>query len=189
MREWRAGLAEIIKYGMIADESFFASLEADMPALTCRRSEGVAGIIARSCAIKAAVVAEDERESDRRRILNYGHTIGHALESLGHYRRLIHGEAVAIGMVCEASLAHYLGRCSEQVVHRQRSIVRAAGLPDRLPPVRFSELWGAMQHDKKVAKGQVHCVLPVRVGRVTVEPLERPVVKRWFAAAQHRAKR
>jgi 3-dehydroquinate synthase len=185
MREWRAGLAEIIKYGMIADASFFASLEAEMPALTRRQSEGVAGIISRSCAIKAAVVAEDERESDRRRILNYGHTIGHALESIGRYRRLIHGEAVAIGMVCEASLAHDLGRCSEQVVQRQRSIVRAAGLPDRLPPVRFIELWGAMQHDKKVAKGHVHCVLPLRVGRVTVEPLERSAVKRWFARARN----
>ena len=183
MREWRAGLAEVIKYGMIADESFFTYLETEMPALLRRETDPVVRIVTRSCEIKAAVVAEDEQESDRRRILNYGHTIGHALESIGGYRRLIHGEAVGIGMVCEASLAQHLGACAEDVVTRQRALVRAAGLPDELPPIRFSELWGAMQHDKKVAAGQVYCVLPRQVGRVVIAALERGVVKEWFAAA------
>jgi len=186
LREWRAGLAEVIKYGMIADESFFAYLEAEMPALLRREFGPVARIITRSCEIKAAVVAEDERESDRRRVLNYGHTIGHALESIGRYRGLIHGEAVGIGMVCEASLGRHLGTCTEDVVKRQRALVEAAGLPTALPVVQFRELWAAMQHDKKVARGQVYCVLPTGVGSVAIAALDHVAVKSWFAAAGHR---
>ncbi|MBM4124045.1 MAG: 3-dehydroquinate synthase [Nitrospira sp.] len=179
-RERVAGLAEVIKYGMIEDERFFAYLEQHMAGLLKMDPEAVAHAITRSCEIKAAVVSEDERESDRRRVLNYGHTVGHALESLGRYRTLIHGEAVAIGMVQEAALAGQLGLCSPGVVARQRALVCQAGLPDRLPPVRFAELWSAMQHDKKVAQGRLYCVLPERVGRVTIAPLERAVVKQWF---------
>ena len=112
--------------------------------------------VARSCEIKAEVVTADERESDRRRILNYGHTIGHALESLGGYRRLIHGEAVGIGLVAEADLAVHLGFCGKDVAMRIRRLVLAAGLSDRLPPrTSFGALWGAMQHDKKVVGGNV----------------------------------
>lgn len=181
-REWVAGLAEVIKYGMIEDAEFFAYLEQHMKELLAKEPSRVVHIVTRSCQIKASVVMEDERESDRRRVLNYGHTVGHALESLGGYRKLIHGEAVAIGMVQEASLAEHLGLCRPEVVSRQRSLVRAAGLPDALPVPRFSELWGAMQHDKKIAGGRLHCVLPVQVGRVTIVPIERPAVKEWFAS-------
>lgn len=180
LREWVAGLAEVIKYGMIQDEEFFAYLEGHMDDLRKMQPAPVAHVISRSCQIKASVVAEDERESDRRRVLNYGHTIGHALESLGQYRKLIHGEAVAIGMVQEAELARSLGLCKEEVVVRLRELVRKAGLPDRLPSVRFTELWGAMQHDKKVAQGRLYCVLPERIGQVVIRPLERDQVKRWF---------
>jgi 3-dehydroquinate synthase len=180
-REWTAGLAEVIKYGVIADESFFAFLERQMPAIRKMDEEPVLRLIARSCEIKAEVVGADERESDRRRILNYGHTIGHALEALGRYRALLHGEAVAIGMVQEADLARHLGLCSDEVVARQRALVREAGLPDRAPAVSFVELWAAMQHDKKVAQGRVHCVLPRHIGEVVVAPLERAQVRGWFA--------
>ncbi|MEW6542031.1 MAG: 3-dehydroquinate synthase [Nitrospirota bacterium] len=188
-REWVAGLAEVIKYGVIEDETFFAYLERHMEGLLKVEEEPVAHVITRSCQIKAAVVAEDERESGRRRVLNYGHTIGHALESLGRYRNLIHGEAVAIGMVQEADLARHLGLCDEAVVARLRELVRAAGLPDALPPVTFAELWDAMQHDKKVAQGLVHCVLPERVGAVRIAPLERTAVKDWFRQRTHRSRR
>jgi 3-dehydroquinate synthase len=184
MREWTAGLAEVIKYGMIADEAFFAYLERHMAALLKREEEPVLRIITRSCEIKAAVVSEDEREVDRRRILNYGHTMGHALESLGKYRRLVHGEAVAIGMVHEADLARHLGLCSDAVVLRQQELVRQTGLPDTLPPVQFAEFWAAMQHDKKVAQGKVYCVLPERVGQVVVAPLEQAAVRDWFTSLQ-----
>jgi len=94
----------------------------------------------------------------------------------------LHGEAVAIGMVQEADLARYMGLCPNEVAARQHAMVREAGLPDRLPRVGFSELWGAMQHDKKVAEGRLYCVLPERVGRVVIEPLERATFKRWFAS-------
>lgn len=179
-REWVAGLAEVIKYGMIADEEFFTYLERRMGAILEMSSEPVARIIRRSCEIKAEVVASDERESDRRRILNYGHTIGHALESLGKYRSLVHGEAVAIGMVQEAELSHTLGYCQRDVVARQRAIVRQAGLSDSLPAVTGSALWGAMQRDKKVVQGRVHCVLPKAVGHVGVVPVDHAQFKQWF---------
>jgi 3-dehydroquinate synthase len=187
-REWVAGLAEVIKYGMIADEKFFAYLEHGMAALLKREEGPVAHVVERSCRIKAAVVAEDEREADRRRILNYGHTVGHALESLGGYRRLIHGEAVAIGMVCEAGLAQRLGRCSREVVARQEALVRAAGLPAVLPPVRFAEFWSAMRHDKKVLRGTLYAALPVKVGQVVMTPVERGAVKTWFSEASRYGK-
>ncbi len=179
-REWVAGLAEVIKYGMIADEAFFAYLEKHTEALLRRESGPVAQVIKRSCEIKAQVVAEDERESDRRRILNYGHTIGHALEALGGYRSLLHGEAVAIGMVQEADLARHLGICSQEVVDRLRGLVRAAGLPDAMPKVSFNALWQALQHDKKVADGEVYGVWPEQVGRVRIAPLARDACRRWF---------
>jgi len=184
-REWLGGMAEVIKYGMIADEPFFTYLEQHMDALLEMKEDAVSHIVAQSCRIKATVVMEDERESDRRRILNYGHTIGHALESLGHYRTLIHGEAVAIGMAHEADLSRHLGWCSPDVVRRQRTLIQRTGLPVRLPHTTFSNLWNAMQHDKKVAKGRVFCVFPERVGQVCIKPLERSDCKQWFSTARH----
>lgn len=188
-REWVAGLAEVIKYGMIADAELFAYLERSMGALLEMEPDAVVRIITRSCEIKASVVSDDERESGRRRILNYGHTIGHALESLGRYRRLIHGEAVAIGMVQEAALAGTLGLCPNHVVARLRAVVRSAGLPDALPHVTGTELWRAMQHDKKVAQGRVYCVLPEGIGNVTIAPVDGAAFTRWFATAAPRRRR
>lgn len=180
-REWIAGLAEVIKYGVIADEAFFGFLEASMPDLLKLDAQSVMRAVARSCEIKAEVVAADERESDRRRILNYGHTIGHALESLGGYTRLIHGEAVGIGLVAEAELGVHLGLCGGEVAARIRRLVQAAGLPDGLPSkTPFPRLWGAMQHDKKVVGGRVIGVWPVRIGEVVVRPLEQDVCAEWF---------
>jgi len=184
-RELIAGLAEVIKYGIIADEKFFAFLEQAMPALLALDPNVVMQVIARSCEIKAEVVASDERESDRRRILNYGHTIGHALESLGGYCRLIHGEAVGIGLVQEADLASRLGFCSRDVVERIRALVRAAGLSDEMPRVSFPSLWAAMQHDKKVVGGRVTGVWPTRIGEVTIAPLDEQICAEWFAT-RHR---
>lgn len=187
-REWVAGLAEVIKYGVIADAEFFDYLEHQMDRLLKLESEPVGRVIARSCEIKASIVAQDERESDLRRILNYGHTIGHALESMGGYRKLIHGEAVAIGMVQEADLARHLGRCDSTVADRQRALVRRAGLPDTLPATTFKSLWTAMQHDKKVAQGRVYCVFPERIGRVVIEPLEQKACREWFHQQPRRAR-
>lgn len=179
-REWLGGLAEVIKYGMIADEQFFDYLEQHTDNILRMDPNPIAHLIRRSCEIKAEVVAKDEREADRRRILNYGHTIGHALEALGRYRSLIHGEAVAIGMVQEAELAHSMDLCGRDVITRQRSLIRRMGLPDALPPITSSALWGAMQRDKKVVRGRLHCVLPERVGQVAVAPLTASQFKHWF---------
>jgi 3-dehydroquinate synthase len=184
-REWIAGLAEVMKYGIIADEAFFSFLEASMPDLLKVEAQAVMRAVARSCEIKAEVVAADERESDRRRILNYGHTIGHALESLGGYRRLIHGEAVGIGLVAEADLAVHLGYCEKDVATRIRRLVQAAGLPDRLPTsTSFGALWKAMRHDKKVVRGNVVGVWPVRIGEVVVRPLAEEACAAWFRGLQ-----
>ncbi len=188
-REWIAGLAEVIKYGIIADEDFFAFLEAKIPALLKLEEAPVMQAIKRSCEIKALVVAEDERESDRRRILNYGHTIGHALESLADYRGLIHGEAVGIGLVQEADLAYHMGLCGREVVERIRSVVQRAKLSEQVPRTSFASLWGAMQHDKKVLGGQVVGVWPVKIGEVVMRPIERQVCAAWFQNKQGRGDR
>ncbi len=179
-REWVAGLAEVIKYGVIADAAFFEYLEQNMESIQKLTDAAVAHIVKRSCEIKAEVVSEDEREADRRRILNFGHTIGHALESLGGYRGFIHGEAVAVGMVYEADLARHLGYCGAEVVARLRALVKAAGLPDRLPKVAFNALWGAMQQDKKVSAGTIFCVVPEQIGAVRIIPLEKDKTRAWF---------
>lgn len=179
-REWVAGLAEVIKYGIIADEGFFSYLEEAMPALLKLDQSSIMQAIARSCQIKAQVVAEDERESDRRRVLNFGHTIGHALESLGGYRGLIHGEAVGIGLVQEADLAVSLGLCGQATSVRIKQLVQRAGLPVDIPKIAFSAFWGAMQHDKKVVDGNIMGVWPVRIGEVVIKPLDKAACADWY---------
>ena len=179
-REWVAGLAEVIKYGIIADKAFFAYLERRMPAILRLDPQAVMQMVKRSCEIKAQVVAEDEQESDRRRILNYGHTIGHALEALGGYRSLIHGEAVGIGLVLEADLARHQGYCDSKTVDRIRSVVHSAGLSDRLTNLSLKKVWAAMQHDKKVSQGKVVGVWPESIGQVRIAPLEETVFAEWF---------
>ncbi len=183
-REWVAGLAEVIKYGIIADESFFSYLQRHMPDLLKQVPNVVATVVKRSCEIKAEVVSTDERESDRRRILNYGHTIGHALEALGGYQSLVHGEAVGIGLVQEADLACFQGLCSREVVEDIRRIVKDARLSDRMPWWTPSKVWKAMLHDKKVSGGQVIGVWPSRIGDVCIRPLEKQMFDRWYAASR-----
>lgn len=183
-REWVAGLAEVIKYGIIADVTFFSYLQRNMPRLLLQDSRVVAAVVKRSCEIKAGVVAADERESDRRRILNYGHTIGHALEALGGYQSFVHGEAVGIGLVQEADLAHFQGLCSRAVVEDIRRLVKTAGLSDRLPRWPSTKVWKAMLHDKKVSEGRVIGVWPDRIGHVHIGPIEKHVFKQWYAASR-----
>lgn len=180
-REWIAGLAEVMKYGIIADEKFFSYLERHIPALLKREPALMTAAVKRSCEIKAEIVMADERESDRRRILNYGHTIGHALETLGGYRSLIHGEAVGIGMVQEADLASFLGICDRSVAERIRAVVRMAGLRDHMPVWSSTKIWRAMLHDKKVVGGQVIGVWPVAIGQVRIAPIDELTFHRWHS--------
>jgi 3-dehydroquinate synthase len=179
MREWVAGLAEVIKYGIIANERFFSYLQREMPGLLKRKPDVVVAAVKRACEIKAQVVTADERESDRRRILNYGHTIGHALETLGRYESLIHGEAVGIGLVQEADIACFLGVCDRSVVQNIQAVVQAAGLPDRLPQWTSAKIWKAMLHDKKVSGGRVVGVWPERIGQVRMMPIDEPTFHQW----------
>lgn len=183
-RELIAGLAEVIKYGIIADESFFAYLQRHMPELRKQAPGIVAAVVKRSCEIKAEVVAADERESDRRRILNYGHTIGHALEALGGYKSLVHGEAVGIGLVQEAELACFQGICTRVVVEEIRRTVNDAGLSDRMPQWTSQKIWKAMLHDKKVSGGRVIGVWPERIGQVRIGPIEKHLFEQWYSVSR-----
>ncbi|MCX7847330.1 MAG: 3-dehydroquinate synthase [bacterium] len=173
-REMRAGFAEVIKYGMIADAALWELLEETtapvMAAISAHAPlpEVVGEIIRRCCEIKAGVVAADECESGVRAILNYGHTFAHAIETLTRYRTYVHGEAVAIGMHAAATYAHALGLCSAELVARQRAVIEAAGLPTRLPRVNVDELMAAFARDKKARGGSLTFILPEAIGRVKV---------------------
>ena len=183
-REYRAGLAEVIKYGVIADAGFFQFLEDNMSRILDLDPAVVHHLILTSSAVKATVVSEDEREGDRRRILNFGHTLGHALETVTKYRRYKHGEAVAIGMVVAARLAAHLGLADTHVAGRIRGLVQKAGLPDRLPAYSTSALLRAMRQDKKVQDQRIHFVLPDRIGHVFVQPVEESHIRGILGARQ-----
>jgi 3-dehydroquinate synthase len=166
-REYRSGLGEIVKYGVIMDAELFARLEHDAAALTSRRHDVLQQVIARCCQLKAEVVEADEREkTGRRTVLNYGHTFAHAFETVTGYNELLHGEAVSIGMMCAARLAQRLGRIDAQFVSRQRAILIALGLPVRVPDLDPEQMIAAMSHDKKTEAGQLRFVLPTRLGDV-----------------------
>src|SRR5881396_896584 len=183
-REYRAGLAEVIKYGVIADATFFEFLERDMDQILKLAPAALHRVVRTSCAVKAAVVSADEREGDHRRILNFGHTVGHALETLGRYRRYKHGEAVAIGMVVAARLAERLGLADASVATRIRALTARTGLPGDLPPHSASALIQAMRQDKKVQDRRIHFVLPDRIGHVVVRPVEEPEIRHVLTARQ-----
>src|SRR2546427_8610070 len=183
-REYRAGLAEVIKYGVIADAEFFEFLERDMDQILKLEPAALHRVIRTSCAIKAAVVSEDEREGDRRRILNFGHTVGHALETLGGYRRYTHGEAVAIGMVVAARLAERLGLADASLGTRIRALVARTRLPADLPPRSASALLRAMRQDQKVPDRRIHFGVPDRIGHVVVRPVEEPEIRQVLTARQ-----
>jgi 3-dehydroquinate synthase len=169
-REYRGGLAEVVKYGVILDGDFFEFLEANTPAIVARDAAVLSTIIARSCRLKADVVEQDEFEtSGLRAVLNYGHTFGHAFEALAGYGVLSHGEAVAIGMHCATRLAERRGLVDAKFTSRQRSLLEALGLPTSLPQrVAFptEDVIGRMRLDKKNAGGQLRFVLPVQLGEV-----------------------
>ena len=168
-REYRAGLAEVVKYGVIWSARFFAELERRTDALNRRDAAALAEVIRCSCAIKAEVVAQDERELGRRAILNYGHTFAHALETLTGYDQLLHGEAVAIGMVLAADCACRHDLLDRASVQRIRGLLGALGLPTAMPAAMDpSAALAVMGMDKKVVDGRLRLVLPERIGAVRV---------------------
>jgi 3-dehydroquinate synthase len=167
-REFAAGLAEIIKYGCIWDAALFDWLDVNMDALKARDAGALTHAIARSCEIKATVVAKDEREQGLRAILNFGHTFGHAIEAATGYQALLHGEAVALGMVMAADLSRRLGMIDAALQERIRSLLRRAGLPTAPPRIGAARALELMRMDKKVLAGAVRLVLLEKLGGAVV---------------------
>ncbi len=176
--EYRSGMAEVIKYGVIADPGLLDLLETNHEAITGREMGLLEEVVARCCAIKAAVVAEDEQEGGRRAILNFGHTVGHALETVTGYSEYSHGEAIAIGMVAALRLSERLAGLPERNSNRVRELLLAYGLPlAPRRPVEPEELLGAMRRDKKARGGTLRFVLARGPGEVELFPVEEGVVR------------
>ncbi|MGI6491794.1 MAG: 3-dehydroquinate synthase [Pelotomaculum sp.] len=165
-RQIATGLAEVIKYGAIKDESFFTWLENNMPELLLGNRDVMIQAVETSCRIKAGVVEEDERENELRAILNFGHTIGHALETLTEYRTFTHGEAIAIGMVAAANLAQLEGLLAPVDSRRVVSLISSAGLPVEIPAgFAVDRIMENLKHDKKIKNGRLTLVLLERIGQ------------------------
>lgn len=164
---YRAGMAEVIKYGLIMDKPLFEFLEHSVEAINQRDAETLTRIIAWCCQCKATVVEEDERETfGRRAILNYGHTFGHAIEAVFGYGEYLHGQAISIGMTCAGRLARNLGMVDQAFLDRQTKLFEAVGLPVDCPTERHIELIDSMKHDKKVERGKLILILPTAIGSV-----------------------
>ena len=168
-REFLSGLGEVIKYGIIWDRDLFTYLEKNRERIVRHDAAVLKHIIKRSCEIKAEVVSKDEREAGLRAILNYGHTIGHAIETITGYKRYLHGEAVAIGMYFEAKLSEQLGLISRKAVLRIKALIDSYGLPSQMPhEFTHLDLFKTMQIDKKTVAGKLHFILPENVGTVRI---------------------
>jgi len=167
-RELSSGLAEVIKYGMIYDALFFTYLEENVEKALEGEEEVLEKIVLRSCEIKAQIVAQDERERDLRAILNFGHTVGHALEAVTEFKIYRHGEAVAIGMMVATRIALRRGLISAEIIERLEKLLRRTFLPVEMPEVDIESFLKALIRDKKVRDGKVRMVLPVGLGQVQI---------------------
>ena len=182
-REYAAGLAEVVKYGAIGDESFFAWLEINADALLAHDAGVLAEAIAFSCAYKAGVVARDERETGERALLNFGHTFGHALEAERGYGELLHGEAVAIGMVVAATLSARLGHAPAEDSDRLARLLSRLGLPTTLPPASADALLARMRLDKKNRGGRIRLILWRGIGKAEIVPeVDEAAIREVLAA-------
>ena len=167
-RELSAGLAEVIKYALLGDLDFLTWLEANMDGLVGRDATLLAEAVYRSCAHKARIVANDEKEQGERALLNLGHTFGHAIESYLGYGVWLHGEAIATGMVMAADLSQRMGWISLDDVERTKKIIQRAHLPVKCPAIPLDEFLGFMAHDKKVLNGQLRLVLMKSLGQAVI---------------------
>jgi 3-dehydroquinate synthase len=167
-RELRAGLAEVIKYGLICDADFFDWIESNLDALLARSTEALTHAIYRSCQIKAEIVARDEREQGERALLNLGHTFGHAIESATGYVEWLHGEAVAAGLLIAADMSQRMGTLEPALVERLRRLLKRAGLPVDPPQIGAARALDYMRVDKKVQSGRIRLVLLQGLGRAVI---------------------
>jgi 3-dehydroquinate synthase len=176
-RELRAGLAEVVKYGAIADWSFFEWLESHADALLAREPAALAHVVQRSCEIKAAIVGRDEREGDLRAVLNFGHTFGHAIEAGVGFGQWLHGEAVAAGMVLGATLSSRLGLIEREVEARLRALLSRLGLPTRAPALGGERYLSLMRLDKKALGREIRFVLLDGRGRAQLRSAPDALVR------------
>jgi 3-dehydroquinate synthase len=167
-REFRAGLYEVIKYGMTSSPSLFDRVANDRKAIFARHADSLTPVIAESCRIKAEVVSIDEREAGPRRILNFGHTAGHALEAVTKYRRFRHGEAVAYGMLVAAELGRARGALAEPARQALADLIASLGPLPPIADVSSAQMLEAVKHDKKMVAGRLHFVLPTAIGATTI---------------------
>jgi 3-dehydroquinate synthase len=181
-REYTSGLYEALKYGVIRDKELFEQFEQNASAFLGRDTRAIEQLVARCAAIKADVVMTDEKETDLRRILNFGHTVGHGIEAAAHYQRVKHGEAVGFGMVAAARIGHTLGKLGGDDRARIEDAIASIGPLPSLNGIHSKDVLNALQHDKKVRDGAVHFVLPRAIGSVEITPdvpigIVRTVVK------------
>ncbi|MEZ5320075.1 MAG: 3-dehydroquinate synthase [Vicinamibacterales bacterium] len=167
-REFRAGLYEVVKYGVIASAPLFRRIETRLPDILARRTTVLTDLVARCCRIKARVVMADEHESGLRRVLNFGHTIGHALEAMTGYRRFRHGEAVAWGMLAAAHVSAARGRLPAAATDRLSALIRRIGPLPRVGDLRAHDALDVVGRDKKVVDGRLHFVLATRIGATAI---------------------
>lgn len=177
-REIKSGLGEVVKYGVISDEKFFAYLEDNAEKILRRDTEVMEKIICRSCEIKAEVVAQDEKENNLRRILNFGHTIAHAVEVETNYKKYRHGEAVSIGMLGSAFISQELGKISASEVSRLENLLKKLNLVAKAEGCDVEKIFQATFRDKKVVGGKVNWVLMKKIGEVEISSaVDEKVVK------------
>lgn len=168
-REFSSGMVEVIKHGVILDREYFELLQAELPAIRERAPAVMVKVVAGSCRIKARVVQEDETETGQRAILNFGHTIGHALESVTDYQYYKHGEAVAVGILAAIKIASRIGLLEEaDLEQRLRSLFESLNLPTSIPGLSTEQIWALLYLDKKVEYGKVRWVLPKSLGQVVI---------------------
>ncbi len=175
-RELSAGLAEVIKHGLLADAEYLTQIERDMPALLSRDHAALTRAVAGSCRIKATIVSRDEREAGERALLNLGHTFGHAIEALAGYGVWLHGEAVAVGLCLAADLSLKLGLITLSEVQRVRHLVSAANLPTTVSGLSCADMIDAMRADKKAHAGQVKFVVLERLGHAASKRVDDAIV-------------
>ena len=181
-REYASGLYEALKYGIIRDATLFEDFENDVATFLRRDPEAIERLVARCAAIKAHVIMSDERESDLRRILNLGHTVGHGLEAAAKYQRIKHGEAVGYGMIAAARISSALAKLAAGDQARIEGTIRSIGRLPALDGLHSKPVMAALHHDKKIRDGTVHFILPRTIGSVEITPgvplhIVREVVK------------
>ena len=188
-REYCSGLYESLKYGVISDPGLFDSFVTHIDLLLRRDPDAMESMVARCAEIKAGIVSADEREGDLRRVLNLGHTVGHALESAANFRRLKHGEAVGYGMMAAARISAELGRMSRPDAVKVESAVRSIGGLPSLEGTKMIPFVKALQQDKKVRDGAIHFILPREIGRVEItRDVPLSLVRKTVAALIHESK-